>query len=460
MEFKYNPAALPLVFSIIVSTIIILTAFPRRHIPGVRSFLWLMVCVTEWTIFYAIQISVKEAEAQLGWTKFYFIGVVFVSFAWLSLALEYSRMSHLLTRRNVLLVLLLPLTIVILIWTNDYHHIIWSNIVIERHPDGSFLLDYQKNWGYWWIHAASSYSLIVLGSFLLVRQAIKGPAAFESQAAMMIIGTSVPFVANLIYTFWLSPYISLDPTPFAMTVSGVFYAWGLFRLGLFDLLPVAGEVVLEGLEDGVMVLDTSGHVVYVNPAFVHYSRVPVRDAIGSSARDMFVRWPELVDEFAGPSKGQKQISVQFSQEETNERFEMRMSPLLDFSRRNVGRLYILRNVTVDSSVRALDLTSATARRKLLLMTMMANGEIIAVNEHFVGILGYTRADVIEKSATRIWQSGEQRTTLLRRIRSEGLENTEVGLVAKNGKVVDLIVSAKSLIINEDTYLFFAMREKR
>lgn len=459
MEFKYNPAALPLIFSIIVSIIIILTAFPRRHIPGVRSFLWLMVCVTEWTIFYAIQISIKEAEAQIPWTKYYFVGVVFVSFAWMALALEYSRMSNLLTRRNVLLVGLLPLTIVILIWTNDYHHIIWSNIVIERHADGSFLLDYQRNWGYW-IHAAYSYSFILLGSFLLVRQAIKGPAAFESQAAMMIIGTSIPFVANLIYTFWLSPYISLDPTPFAITLSGVFYAWGLFRLGLFDLLPVAGEVVLEGLEDGVMVLDTSGHVVYVNPAFVHYSRISARDAIGSTAHHMLSRWPELVDEFAAPAKGQNQVSVQFSQEETNERFEMRMSPLLDFGRRNVGRVYILRNVTSDTSVRALDLTSATARRKLLLMTMMANGEIIAVNEHFVGILGYTRAEIIEKSAIRIWQSGEQRTSLLRRIRSEGLENVEVGLVAKNGKVVDLIMSAKSLTINEDTYLFFAMREKR
>ncbi len=41
-----------------------------------------------------------------------------------------------------------------------------------------------------------------------------------------------------------------------------------------------------------------------------------------------------------------------------------------------------------------------------------------------------------------------------------LENAEVGLLAKNGQVVELLVSAKSLTVNEDTYLFFAMREKR
>lgn len=458
MELQYTPEALPLIFSIIVATIIILTAFPRRHIPGVRSFLWLMICVIEWTIFYTIQISTKEADAQIGWTKYYFIGVVFVNFAWLCFALEYSRMSNILTRRNVLLVGLLPLTIVILIWTNDYHHIIWTGVDVKYFPDGSFLLDYQRNWGYW-IHATYSYSFILLGSFLLIRQAIKGPAAFESQAAMMIIGTSVPFAANLIYTFWLTPYVKFDPTPFAMTLSGLFYAWGLFRLGLFDLLPVAGEVVLEGLEDGVMVLDQSDRVVYVNPAFVHYSSISSREAIGATARAMLVRWPELIDEFADPTKKSIQAAIQFGQETANGRFEMRVSPLLDFGRRHVGRVFILRKISSDG-VRALDLTSATARRKLLLMTMLANGEIIAVNEHFVGILGYTRAEIIEKSATKIWQSGDQRATLLRKIRAEGLENAEVGLIAKNGQVVDLLVSAKSLTINEDTYLFFAMREKR
>jgi PAS domain S-box-containing protein len=227
---------------------------------------------------------------------------------------------------------------------------------------------------------------------------------------------------------------------------------------LFDLLPVAGEVVLEGLQDGVMVLDQAGRVIYVNPAFVDYSGIAEKDAIGSTAQAMLARWPELVEEFRDTTQANTQISVQFGTD-TTRRFEMRISPLLDYSRHTVGRVFILRLVSTPTGTRELDLTSATARRKLLLMTMMANGEVVAINEHFVSILGYTRADIIEKSSIKIWQSAEQRSTLLRKSRSEGFENMEIGLIAKNGQIINLIASAKGLTINEETYLFFAMREK-
>lgn len=456
MELQYTPAALPLIFSIIVSIIIILTAFPRRHIPGVRSFLWLMVCVIEWTIFYTIQLSTVKPEDQIGWTVYYQIGVALAPLTWLTFSIEYSRIPNILTRRNVILLLVLPITIILLMWTNDYHHIIWANVIIHHSSDGPSL-EYVRNWGFW-ILAAYSYTFLLLGSFLLVRQSIKGPAAFESQAAVMIIGTSIPFAANLLYTFWLITFIKFDPTPFAMTISGVFYAWSLFRFGLFDLLPVAGEVVLEGLEDGVMVLDQADRVVYINPAYVDYAKVSVREAIGSTAQEMMARWPELIEEFSNIKTDQQQVSIQFGNDNTTGRFEMRMSPLLDFGHRNVGRVFILRKVTTLAGTRALDLTSATARRKLLLMTMLANGEVISVNEHFLGILGYTRNEIIEKSSVKIWESGEQRSTILRKARSEGIENMETSLIAKNGQKVDVIVSVKSVTINDEAYLFFAMRE--
>lgn len=455
---QYTPASIPLIISIIVSVVVIVAALGRRHIPGVRSFIWLMLCVIEWTFFYMLQISTPDPQTQLGWTKYYYIGIAFVPLVWLTFSLEYSRISNLLTRRNLLLAGIIPVAIILLIWTNDYHHIIWSEIIIHQPGSSGPVLEYKNNWGFW-LHTGYAYLFIIAGSFQLVRQSLKGPAAFESQAAMMILGAGFPFVANLVYIFWLAPYIDLDPTPFAMMVSGVFYAWGLFRLGLFDLLPVAGEVVLEGLQDGVMVLDQAGRVVYVNPAFVDYSGISEKEAIGSTAREMLARWPELLEEFRDTTQINTQISVQFGQDATRH-FEMRISPLINRSRRLVGRVFILRETSRPAGTRELDLTSATSRRKLVLMTTKANGEVLAVNDHFVSVLGYTRPEIIEKSSAHMWESVEQRSTLLRKSRSAGFENMEISLIAKNKQKIDLIASAKGLTINEETYLFFAMREKR
>ncbi|MGC1376782.1 MAG: histidine kinase N-terminal 7TM domain-containing protein [Anaerolineales bacterium] len=444
--FQYTPVAIPLIISIIVSIVVIITAFGRRHIPGVRAFIWLMLCVIEWTFFYMLEILTPDPQAKIIWQKCYYIGVVLAPLAWLIFSLEYSRMTSLLTRRNLLLLAILPAVIILLIWTNDYHHIIWTGA------------DYARNWGFW-VHAGYCYIFFLIGSFLLVRQALKGPAAFESQAAMMILGASFALVANVLYIFGLTPFLKLDPTPFAMMVSGVFYAWGLFRLGLFDLLPVAGEVVLEGLQDGVMVLDRAGRVVYVNPAFVDYSGISEKDAIGANAQTMLARWPDLVEEFRDTMEANTQISAQFAENDTR-RFELRISPLLDYGRRQLGRVFILRLISSPIGARELDLTSATVRRKLMLMTMLANGEVVAVNDHFLGTMGYTRPEIIEKPAIKIWQSAEQRSTLLRKTHNEGFEDMEIGLIAKNGQVVNLVASAKSVTINGETYLFFAMREKR
>jgi PAS domain S-box-containing protein len=207
-----------------------------------------------------------------------------------------------------------------------------------------------------------------------------------------------------------------------------------------------------------MVLDQANRVVYINPAFVDYSGISSKDAIGSTARDALARWPELVDEFHNTPQANTQISIQLLGDKTRH-FEMRISPLRDSSRRFVGRVFILREITNPAGTRAVDLTSATARSKLMLMTTKANGEVVAANDRFVGVLGYTSAEIIEKSSNNIWESIEQRSTILRKCRSEGFENMAVNLIAKDGRKIGVILSAKSIVVNTETYLFFAMREK-
>lgn len=457
MAIQFTPTTIPLLISIVILLVVLFTAFRRRQVQAARSFIWLMLFVTEWTIFYLLETSSPNPETQIFWSNFQYIGIALVPVALLVFSLEYSRLSAWVTRRNLLLLGIVPAISILLIWTNGYHHLFWSATPSQQ-TDAGLVVEYVRGPGFW-LHAAYSYTLLLLGSFLLVRQSLRGPSIFETQALVMILGALIPFFANVIYIFWLSPLTRLDPTPFALMISGVFYAWGLFRLGLFNLVPVAGEVVLEGLQDGVMVLDQSGRVVYINPAFVDYSGISGRDAIGTSAQDVLARWPELVDEFRDTTQANTQIAVQFGND-TTRRFELRIFPLYDRARRFGGRVFTLREITNPVGVRAVDLTSATARSKLMLMTTRANGEVVSVNSRFVGVLGYSRDEIIEKSSISMWESIEQRSSLLRQSRNEGFENMETSLVARDGSQVNMLMSAKSITVNNETYIFFAMREKR
>lgn len=56
-------------------------------------------------------------------------------------------------------------------------------------------------------------------------------------------------------------YVGADLTPFAFSLTGVVLAFGVLRFLLFDLAPVAHDLLIEKIDDGVIVLDRDSRVV-------------------------------------------------------------------------------------------------------------------------------------------------------------------------------------------------------
>jgi PAS domain S-box-containing protein len=54
--------------------------------------------------------------------------------------------------------------------------------------------------------------------------------------------------------------------------------WGLFRYRLLDIMPVARDAIIEGMGDGVIVLDVQNRIVDLNPAA---RRIIGRRALGA-----------------------------------------------------------------------------------------------------------------------------------------------------------------------------------
>ena len=49
-------------------------------------------------------------------------------------------------------------------------------------------------------------------------------------------------------------------------LTGCVYFTTLFRYRLFDLLPIARDVLIERMSDGAIVLDSAGRILDINPA--------------------------------------------------------------------------------------------------------------------------------------------------------------------------------------------------
>ncbi|RLC59259.1 MAG: PAS domain-containing sensor histidine kinase, partial [Chloroflexota bacterium] len=202
----------------------------------------LMLAVAVWSLGYALELGSADLPTQVFWAKVEYLGIVSVPVMWLAFVLQYSGREKWLTRRNRVLLAIIPLVTLLLVWTNDTHGLIWSNI--GQDTSSPFLvLDLTYGAGFWinWVY---SYLLLLLGTLLLIQTLLRSLYLYRGQLIALLIGALAPWIGNALYVSGLDPFPHLDLTPFAFTLSGLAVAWGLFRYRLLDIVPVARDAVV------------------------------------------------------------------------------------------------------------------------------------------------------------------------------------------------------------------------
>jgi PAS domain S-box-containing protein len=176
-----------------------------------------------------------------------------------------------------------------------------------------------------------------------MRVLISFPHLYRQQAGLLLIGVLAPWISNSIYIFGLSPVPNLDLTPFAFTISVVAFGWSLFQFRLLDLVPIARRAVVEGMSDGVIVLDTQNRIVDLNPAAQQIINHDAAQAIGKTITQELSTWSEFVARYRHVTEGQMEIVNGAGV--AKRYFDVRISPLHDQRKRLTGRLMVLRDIT-------------------------------------------------------------------------------------------------------------------
>ena len=337
MQWQFTPYALPL-FAVSASLLAIaFYAWRRRGTPGARALALLMVAGAWWAVTYAASLSVAAPLTKYFWDDLKYLGIVLVPPAWLAFALSYSGWGGSLTPRFVSLLAVEPLVTLLLIFTNERHGAFWESrnlTVIEP-----------VAWGPWfWVHTAYSYLLVGVGTVLLVQALVSSAHLYRGQRIVLAVGAFVPWVCNAANVAGLIPAGYPDPSPFAFVVTGVAFSWALVRSGLLDVVPVARSAVIEGMREGMVVLDARDRVVDLNPAAELILGLPGSEAVGSDAACVVPGWAALPKRRGDAEEGSEEWTVQCDGPSPRS-LELTCSPLRDRSGRNTGRLVLIRDVT-------------------------------------------------------------------------------------------------------------------
>ncbi|MDQ2996889.1 MAG: PAS domain-containing protein [Chloroflexota bacterium] len=306
MHWQSAPYVLPLLATALVATILAVYSWRKRPAPGATPFFIMMLAVAEWTFGYALELSSADLQSIVFWAKVEYLGIVIGPVAALVLALEYTGHENWLTMRGRVLLLVVPITTVALVWTNELHGLIWSNVSIDT-SSSIALLD--VSYGVWFVmHTAYSYLVMIFGILLVILALIRSPRPYRGQAAVLVLSGIVPLSGNAVYLLKLNPFPHLDLTPFAFTVAGLLWAWGLFHFQLLDIVPVARDAVIESMSDAVLVLDAHSRIVDMNPAAASILRRPISEVIGQSAFTILADCHDLIERYRNTTEVQAEIT--------------------------------------------------------------------------------------------------------------------------------------------------------
>ena len=394
MSYQFTSNMLPLVIATLISGALSLYTWRYRRTPGVTSFSLMMLILFQWSAAYILELAATELSSKIFWIKFMFAGVVATPVAWLVFALEYTGRKAWTTRLRLLLLSILPLITMGIILTNDIHQLFWTSASLAH--EGGFLLLNTGNGPWFWVHAAYTYALIMIGLVLVVRALLRWPAQYRGQMVWILLATLTPLIANAITIFKILP-ILIDLTPFAFTVTGVGMAYALFRHRLLDIAPLARDLVIDGMKDGMIVLDANRRIVDINPAAQKIIGLSgEQQPIGKSMAEVLNKWPHLIERYRNIFEAEDEISLEDG--EKHYWYELNLSTLRDENKLVIGQLITIRDITQRKLTENLLQESEARFRQIvenasdMIYRFDTNGYLTYANPSALRIMGFEKEE--------------------------------------------------------------------
>ena len=264
-------------------------AWRKRDKPGGRWLVLVLFGMSGWSASWGLLLLVaRPAFSEVSFRALLFF-VNVAAIGWLMLTLEFSSQRQY-PLHYVLPLFVIPVTTQLVAITNPSHMLLWgpetvinSNGVID--PDH----------GPWFaVHAGFNYLLMLSSGVLLANDYVTFDGIYRKQAAVLLAGWVIPVITSLAFTFGVFPYDFLNPTPVGFLVGAAIWAWGLYRLQLFEIVPLARRRAIDEMDEAVIAINENNVVADVNPAA--RTLFELADGVsGTRLEDLLAEYPEVIE---------------------------------------------------------------------------------------------------------------------------------------------------------------------
>ena len=128
----------------------------------------------------------------------------------------------------------------------------------------------------------------------------------------------------------------------SLAISGILFAWGIFYVRMLEIVPLARDVFIKNMVDGVLVLNTRNLIMDVNPAAQAALGLEKASLIGKSLETLA---PDLSNAVKSAMETSVPKDIMLSAHGITRVFDLDIQPLAESTGKPLGNLIVLRDIT-------------------------------------------------------------------------------------------------------------------
>lgn len=340
MNYLVTPHGTILFLTASLSLMVGMIAWQRKSLLAGRLLTLFMLSICIWALFSGVEAGSFGLSNKVFWSKMEYFGFVWASPLCFLFIMAYSNHWKWIKPYSIAIIVAISVITLVLAWTNESHGLIWSAF----HPGNTRLNLLIYEHGTWFfIYTAFQFALFCTSLIILIRDLKYQKSPYRQQTLTILAAIILPAIMGILYSFRISPIPGLDWMPICTFVTGLLFTWSIYHYRLLDLVPIAREVLVEQMLDGMIVLDDQQRIIDINPSARRMIKNGSSVSIGDSLSTVL---PELYATLTGSKSRSTTQVLAFQETSADQRFvDVRFS-IIQRSRTNTNcSLLILRDIT-------------------------------------------------------------------------------------------------------------------
>ena len=355
----------------------------------VTAFKLTMLCMMLWCIGLMVQIlAINFISLNVAIYVDYFIylplcltpvALFFIAYIFIKKHIEFKKWY--------LLLFIIPAITMLVLWTNDFHHLFYEEYSLNTS---------ETVFGpYFFVHSAYTYGLFAIDILMLLITSIKNSSFLSKQSILIIIGTLVPIIVNIVGMTILDGNIYTTPISFIVTI--LLFGVAILRYNFLNIAPIALKRVVDQMSDAYLVLNQDYAVSDCNKPFENIFKVKKSQLVGLDFSDLntnkkiFTNTKKFKKYMTEAQKSDKIFRVEANLTNVNKYFNIEISGIYEDGQ-CIGILILFKDITqhiIDMQTLEKNQNTLIERERLASLGQMIGGIAHNLKTPIMSISGAT-----------------------------------------------------------------------